>query len=514
MKTNIKTLINQVKKALTEKSSIPAEISNAAYVNNNGDIIAHDLNNRLNAPDYNIVVFIGGIVQDLEARNKLYNKDALTLAADTGVFKGGYQLPEAWANYYDLPNDYTEADYEEVVTIPADDLKAAAYTVSGDKSRPVLCNIHIDTRGYIESVDGFRAYRKKCNTPNTEALTDNDIKICSGLMIPGHAAAYGLKGDVTIYNTERVYKMVDSCGLTLYVSKLSEYQGHFINLDTLYTYNTRKNAAVVTISKTGLKELTSVLKTAAGSKDDRGNRGTIILRARKNNLDYFIPGLEIFGSIEAATEATAPDYYIEVNPKFLIDAIINQGGNVVYLPDSKQAPVFCNDPDGDISALCLPIRGDRYYPFEKYDQELKQAAEKEAEAIRALNEKQHAENHYTNIGEKEIEAEIERQEAEAAPEAPVADPEKPTPTEAATPEKLEIVKREEITPPEVVKARSIYKQLKAANFTPTTYQEAEAEAIYKNNREKLQPIARRAGGLYIDTLAIIAAVMTIPDELI
>lgn len=507
MKTNIKALINQVKKALTEKSSIPAEISNAAYVNNNGDIIAHDLNNRLNVPDYNIVVFIGGIVQDLEAREKLYNKDALTLAADTGIFKGGYQLPEAYADYFKAPAD----DFKKVGEIPADDLKAAAYAASGDNTRPVLTCIHIATSGKIEAVDGFRAYRKDGKPLNFDALSKEDIEIRDGLMIPARAAAYGLKGDIQIFNSDKYIKFVDDCGITLYIRKLNV--GNFINLDAIYTGKYASHtAATVTLNKASIKEFGAVLKTAISSKEN-GRRGTIILRTRLNRLDYFLPGLEIFGSIDAETSAeTTPDYYIELNPRYLYDAIINQGGDTIILPDSKQSPVYCNNES--MSALCLPIRGDRYYPFEKYDQELKQAAEKEAAAIRALNEKQHAENKFTNIGEKEIEAEIERQEAEAAAEAPAADPEKPTPTEAATPEKLEIVKREEITPPEVVKARSIYKQLKAANFTPTTYQEAEAEAIYKNNREKLQPIARRAGGLYIDTLAIIAAVMTIPDELI
>ena len=81
------------------------------------------------------------------------------------------------------------------------------------------------------------------------------------------------------------------------------------------------------------------------------------------------------------------------------------------------------------------------------------------------------------------------------------------------PEKLEIVKRETIAP-EVIRARAFYKELTAARFTPSVYQETEAEAIYKNNRDILHPIARKAGGLYIDTLAIIAAIMAAADDLI
>ena len=508
MKTNIKTLINQVKKALTTRSCLPEAISNAAYINNNGDMIAHKFLKK-----GEIYVFIAGIVQDLEAREKLYNKDALTLAADTGIFKGGYQLPEAYDNLFTTPAD----DFKYITSINADDFKAAAYTASKDATRPILTCIHL-SKNYLESCDGFRAYRKKIEVEHPENL--DRISNEDGLNIHAAVAAYGFKGNIGIYNGDRYIKLIDQGGgIVLFVRK---FEGNFINMEAIYTGQYKsKPAANVTIKNK--KEFAAVLKTAISSNKDR--RKGITIRARKNYIDYCINALDIFGSLEANIENInlPDDYYITVNPQYLFDAVMNQGGEMLVLPDKRSMPIYCNG--GEVSALVLPIRDD-LNPFEKYDQELKQAAEKEAAAIRALNEKQHAENHYTNIGEKEIKAEIERQEAEAAPEAPAADPEKPTPTEApantsqeapteaATPEKLEIVKREEITPPEVVKARSIYKQLKAANFTPTTYQEAEAEAIYKNNRDKLQPIARRAGGLYIDTLAIIAAVMTIPDELI
>lgn len=110
-----------------------------------------------------------------------------------------------------------------------------------------------------------------------------------------------------------------------------------------------------------------------------------------------------------------------------------------------------------------------------------------------------------------------KNEFAAAEEAPAPDPE----TETAAPaEKLEIVPREEkpaapveVIPPEIVKAREMYKKLLEVNFKPTAIQETEAEIIYKTYREKLQPIARKAGGLYIDTLSIIAAVMAIYEEL-
>lgn len=520
MKNTIKNLINQVKKALTVKSSLPESISNAAYVDGNGGITAHDYNKH-GEPDHDILIFIGGIVEDMSKCSKLYSKDALTLAADTGIFNGGYEMPEAYADYFKAPAD----DFKKVGEISADDLKAAAYAVSGDNTRPVLTCIHIATSGKIEAVDGFRAYRKDGKPLNLDALSKEDIEARDGLMIPGRAAAYGLKGDIQIFNSDKYIKFVDDCGITLYIRKLNV--GHFINLDAIYTGKyASKTAATVTLNKASIKEFGAVLKTAISSKEN-GRRGTIILRTRLNKLDYFLPGLEIFGSIDTETSGeTAPDYYIELNPRYIYDAIINQGANTIILPDSKQAPTYCNADN--MSALCLPIRGERYYPFEKYDKERKEAAEKkwqptpaadpekkflevpealtpadftadEKEALKRINDRQNAAGRFESITAEDVKKEAEKIAAERQ--------------EAAAPaEKLEIVKREEITPPEVVKARRYYKQMRACNFKPTAIQEAEAETIYKLNREKLQPVARQAGNLYIDTLSIIAAIMSVYEN--
>lgn len=486
MKTTIKTLVNQVKKALTVKSSLPENISNAAFVNNNGDIIAHDFNTRTGAPDYDIMVFVAGIVEDVAARNMLYNKDALTLAGDTGIFKGGADLPEAYHNYYELPG----GDFSEVVTIPAEDIKAAAACVSADNARPVLNNIHLDTRGYIESVDGFRAYRKNTKTMLIDGLTDFEKE--NGLLIPGRAAAYGFKGDVKIYNADRYIKLVDNSGLTLFVHKPTS--NRFINLDVLLVENRKRNNVGGVVTVKDIKAFTSALKAA------KNERAGVALRITKNAIEYYIPGLEIFGAVAADVEISTPaDYYITINPRYIMDAI-NQDCYKFNFDLSNNAPIFVDGMDG-ARALLLPIRDDGRNPFEKYD------AEKRAAAIEALNEKQNNENRFTNIGEKEIEKEIENQATENKPE---------TVTVADDPEKLEIVKREnapEILPPEVIKARAIYKELKAVNFTPSKFQESDADIIYQANMDKLKPIARRAGGLYIDTLAIIAAIMAIHEKL-
>lgn len=507
MKNNtVKNLVNQVKKALANKSSFSA--FERAYADNNGNLIARSMDHNAD-----IYIFVAGIVEALEAQNKVYTKDALTLAADTGIFKGGSELPENCQDFYNLPVE----DFTKVCEIPADDLKAAAYTASKDGSRAVLTGLHLTPGGKLESCDGFRAYRKRIPMLNEDAL--NDFEKVNGLLLSAAAAAYGFKGNVEIYAGNNYLRLEDESGLTMFVRKLA---GQYVNMDAIFV-NNYKVSNVATIKDK--KAITAALKTAKAvqSKADRNERG-IYIRFRRDFLDYYIPALDVFGSVEAKTEAIDTDFFILLNPAFLYDAIINQNCITIETQPSKHAPVFISGSDYN-KALVLPIRDDGGNPFENYhpDTAATTAApdpeptpEKEAEAIRTLNEKQHAENHYTNIGKEEIKAEIERQEADAAAE-------QEAPTEAEAPaeniakqaaEKLEIVKREIVknTPPEVIKAREFYKQLRACNFTPTEYQEADAEIIYKNNKSVLQPIAKQAGGLYIDTLSIIAAIMSIYDN--
>lgn len=491
MKTTIKNLINQVKKAIDNKASLPALTK--AYVNNNGDVIARNLS------DVDLIVFIGGIVEDIASREKLYSKDALTLAADTGIFKGGNELPENCIDLYKLPEDH----FEFVVDIPVEDFKAAAYTVSKDNSRRVLTGIHLNNKlSVIESVDGFRAYRKKIAYMNTSSL--NTFELDNGLLIPGAAAAFGFKGKLAIYNGDKYIKLVDDCGVTVYTRKL---EGQYINLEAVYNRNDyEKNKPIVTAKIKDVKTLASVLKTAISSRDKYDKRG-IAIRTGKNCIEYYIQSLEIFGRIEAETEATPEDYYIVLNPKFLQDAIINQGGNIIELPKTMQAPAFCVNDDG-MEALVLPIRADSN-PFENVKAEAPAEVteatpeavaedpealtpEAEAEAIASINEKQNKENRFVNVTAEDVKKEAE----------------------AIAAEKLEIVSNDpEAIPPEVVRAKAIYKKLLSVNFTPTALQEAETDVIYKANKEALTPIAKRAGGLYMDTLSIIAAIMAIYSDI-
>jgi len=490
MKNTIKALVNQVKKALTTKSSLPEMISNSAYVDENGAIIAHDFNTRRNEPDHDIIIFVAGIVEDVAKREKLYNKDALTLAGDTGIFNGGKELPEAYADLYKVPAD----SFEYVTTIPADDLKAAAAVVSQDRTRPVLTTIHIDVKGlYIEAVDGFRAYRKKLvKAVDIDGLSAFERD--NGLLISGRAADYGFKGLITVYNSEKYIKLADDNGITLFVRKLNV--GQHINLDAIYegrgSYKRMNNdihARVIDV-----KGFASVLKTATGAKDYT-RRSMIAIRTRKGFIDYCITALDLCGSIEAETEATPEGFNAIFNAKYLYDAIVNQDCNVLEISKENNAPMYITN--NDACALVLPIRGGNetdYFKDYKPEAitETAEAAddpEKEAEAIRTLNEKQNNENHFTNISREDVKQEIEKQEAEA----PADDP--------------------ETIPPEVQEARTIYKRLIACNFTPSKVQEAEADAIFTAYRDRLAPIARKAGGLYIDTLSIIAATMAAYNDL-
>lgn len=553
MKNAVKNLINQVKKALTTKSSLPEAISNSAYIDNTGAIIAHDFNTKLNAPDHDIMIFIAGIVEDIAKREKLYSKDALTLAASTGIFNGGKELPEAYADYYKTPAD----DFKYITTIPADDLKAAAYCVSVDRSRPVLTAIHINTKElYIEAVDGFRAYRKRlAKAVDVEALTPFERD--NGLLIPGRAAAYNFKNDIAIYTSEKYIKLVSDDGMTLFIRKLDA--GQFVNLSSIYegrgSYKRMNNDIHARIID--IKGFTSALKAAAAAKDNHGHY-TIALRTRKGFIDYYIEALDLFGSIEAETEATPAGFNNLFNARYLYDAIANQACYTLEISENTTAPMYITGT-GEACALVLPIRGGSdFNRFENYKPEATTEAKPEAEAeapaksdffkvsdklmtgmtdeekeaLKRLNDRQNEAGTFTNISAEDIRAEVERMRTEKAAqeqeqEAPAADPETATEATEEAPEaapentaeiseqvteKLEIVKREEMTA-EVKEARELYRRLKACGFTPNEYQEADALIIYKNNKELLKPLARAAGGLYIDTLSIIAAIMTIGDKL-
>lgn len=529
MKNTIKNLISAVKKALTTRSSLPENISNAAYIDRDGNAIARSFNKQ-NEADHEIIIFCAGIVDDISRREMLYSKDALTLAANTGIFAGGYPLPEAYQDFYNTPDE----SFTEAVKVSFDDLKAAAAAVSSDKTRPVLTCVNITPAGIIQACDGFRAYRKQGEAVNAAALDEYEAD--KGLAIPGVVMSYGFKGVVNISLSKHYYRIADNNGLTIYARKPANLQ--FINLDSVYqgrgSYKRLNNTFTATIKD--LKTFEGVLKAAIKAGGSDRSRAGIALKTRKGFIDYYIRALDVFGSIEADTEATPAGYNAVYNPKYLFDAIYNQGYSSLEInTESAAAPLYISDKENpNNSALLLPIRDTDYY-FTDYDRQNAEATKQaeapakrelftvpaalagdptEAEAIARINARQNAANRYENISRDDVKREIEtmKQEAESATteaEAPAADPGKESEaTEAAAPDV-----KQEAPAPEIVKAREIYKRLIACNFKPTEIQEAEAEIIYRNNREKLAPIAKKAGALYIDTLSIIAATMAVFSDL-
>ncbi|MBR2553429.1 MAG: hypothetical protein IKE94_01095 [Aeriscardovia sp.] len=495
MKNTVKALIAQVKKAINNKSSIPVGVM--AYADENGALIARSMKNNAD-----ITIFIAGIVEDVTKREKLYNKDALTLAADTGIFNGGRELAENFREWFTIPAE----DFTPAGTIPADDLKAASISASADNTRPVLTVVHIAPDGYIEGCDGFRAYRKKGAALDPNALK-TPFEQSNGLNISAAVAAFGFKGNIEISNGDKYIRLTDGT-ITIYARKI---EGQYINMASIYegrgAFKREYNKIIARIID--VKGFAAALKAAISAKDDRNHYrgGTIVLKARKGFIDYFIPALNIYGSAEADTDATPEGFNVTFNPRYLYDAIANQECNTLEIADNRAAPLFISGT-AEKCALCLPIRDGGEYYFTEYDasQEAPEAPaevpaeavtpeapandpEKEAEAIARINERQNKENHFVNISREDVKQEIEKQEAEA----PADDP--------------------ETIPPEVQEARTIYKRLIACKFTPSKVQEAEADAIYTAYRDRLAPIARKAGGLYIDTLSIIAATMAVYDDL-
>ena len=458
MKITINTLVNQVKKVISNKSTIPA--LEKAYINSNGDIIASNIE---------ITAFISGVFQDVAAENlnKLYNKDALTVYAKTGVLAGGVDLPESATACFKIP----EEDFITICTVTPETLKGVNTCISKNESRPALTgfNINMNT-GFIESVDGFRAYR---------APVDIVGRVNKSVIIPGFAGSFSYKGNIEIAAGEKYARLTDTVtGLVVYARLLNVAQ--FVNLNAIY----EKNGNYKTVTVKGLETIKPFLQAAI--KANRAERGTgaTFLRFNGSKLDYAIPGLDIFGSLETDINNMTPAAAC-YNPAFLLDAITAAGETVVYSLNNMNGPLTFGKAGGP-EALILPIRCDVYDvngAFKKIDiignkqQETETPEETRpdnitaapapapaaSEAVKELNEKQQRENHYVNINPEDV----KRQQA-------------------------------------ITAAQAYYKALQG--YKLTSLQEITATAIYKANKAVLQPIARQAGGLYIDSLSIMAAI--------
>ena len=484
-RVTINTLVNQIKKVIVNKTSIPAAAT--AYINGNGDITA------VNFSDYEIKAFIAGVFADAAAEdlNKCYNKDSLTLYTKTGALVNGEELPENCTEFFKVPED----NYTVLCTVTPETLKNCVAAVSKDNSRPYLTGININTNdAYIEAVDGFRSYRAPVELVNTAA---HDV------IIPGLAASYGYKGTVEIAAGEKYARLTDTLtGFTVYARMLN---GPFVNITKIYEKSYKYKAVTVE----NLETITPYLKAAC--KLERENKLTYI-RFKDNRLDYAIPALNVYGSLETdGHEAGAAAAY---NPAFLLDAITAAGNTFVYNPDSMmQGPLTIGEA-GNAEALLLPIRCDRY---------------EVNDVFKALDIKGNTPAPVETDNKPEEMPAPDHMEEETTP-APVEDvtpetPEEVKPEETRTPEAAAVAAINEkqnkenrfvnITPEDVKRQQAItaaqnyYKVL--CGYKVTTMQAITAEAIYQANRDILQPIARRAGGLYIDNIAIIAAITAAAD---
>jgi hypothetical protein len=483
MKITINTLVNQVKKVISNKSSVPA--LEKAYINNNGDIIASNIE---------VTAFIAGVFQDAAAENlnKLYSKEALTIYAKTGVLAGGVDFPESAAGCFKLP----EEEFTTICTVTTETMKSVISCVSRNDSRAYLTgfNVNMDA-GFIESVDGFRAYR---------VPVDIVGRVNRSVVIPGFAGSFGYKGNIEIAAGEKYARLTDTItGLIVYARLLNVEK--FVNLDAIYN----KNANYRTVTVKGLETIKPFLQAAIKAGRAERGAGATFLRFKDNRLDYSIPGIDICGSLETDVsdmEAAAACY----NPAYLLDAITAAGDTVVY--DTKgyhNAPVTIGK-EGGPEALILPIREDSYTV---------NGAFKKIDIIG--NRKQEAETRPDNT-EITPAPDPVKETTEAAP-VPDSDPD-PDPDNTAAPAPVtdsEAVKElnekqnkenrfTNITPEDVKRQQAIkaaqgyYKALQG--YKLTALQEITATAIYKANKAVLQPIARQAGGLYIDSLSIMAAI--------
>lgn len=497
----INTLVNQVKKVIAGKAG--NEYIEKAYINNNGDIIASNIE---------VTAFIAGVFQDAAAENlnKLYSKDALTVYAKTGVLAGGVDLPESAAGCFKLP----EEEFTTICTVTPDTMKNVISCVSRNEARAYLTGFNINMEsGYIESCDGYRAYRAPVNITG---------RVDRPLVIPGFAGSFAYKGNIEIAAGDKFARLTDSItGLVVYARMLN---GPFVNLDAVYN----KNANYRTVTVKGLETLKPFLQAAIKLNRSERGAGDIFLRFKNSRLDYSIPGIDICGSLETDNkdmDAAAACY----NPAYLLDAITAAGNTVVYdVKSYHNAPVTIGK-EGAPEALLLPIREDAYKvdnAFKKLDIVGNRQQEEETRQAAPVEDS--------------------KPEEDTAPASDLPNDEETTPAPVAedlTPdnrpeEDTDAIQEEDTTPeaaavaaineeqnkanhfvnisPEDVKrqqaitaAQAYYKALRG--YKVSTIQAITAEAIYQANRDILQPIARRAGGLYIDNIAIIAAITAAND---
>ena len=184
-------------------------------------------------------------------------------------------------------------------------------------------NINMES-GYIESCDGFRAYRAPVNITG---------RIDRPVVIPGFAGSFGYKGDIEIAAGDKFARLTDSItGLVVYARMLN---GPFVNLDAIYN----KNANYRAVTVKGLETLKPFLQAAIKLNRSERGAGSIFLRFKDNRLDYSIPGIDICGSLETDNkdmDAAAACY----NPAYLLDAITAAGNVIVYdVKSYKNAPV-------------------------------------------------------------------------------------------------------------------------------------------------------------------------------
>lgn len=448
----INTLVNQVKKVIDSKAA--GGVLDKAYVNGNGDIIAANYNDR------SIIAFIAGVFADAAAENlnKLYSKDSLSLYTKTGALVGGADLPENYKDAFVIPED----NYTVLCTVTPETLKNTAATVSRDNTRPYITGFHINTEDrYIESVDGFRSYREPVDIVGS---------VDTHVIIPGITASYGYKGNIEIAAGAKYARLTDTVtGFTVYTRLIN---GPYVQLSKIYSYN---NTRAVTVKD--LDTITPYLKAAC--KLDRKER-QVYIRIKGGRLDYAIPPLDVYGSLETESREL-PEGAAAYNPLYLMDAIAAAGNTLVYSTSGMRNGPLMVGKAGGPEALLLPIREDEYTvnaAFEKLDSRTPAPAADpdntetettpEAAAVAAINEAQNKENRFTNISPEDV----KRQQA-------------------------------------ITAAQAYYKALHG--YKLTSLQELTATAIYKANKAVLQPIARQAGGLYIDSIAIIAAITAAAD---
>ena len=462
------TEVAKIAKKITKKAMIPAYITPA------GAIVAFN--------DDASILFTAEVEAALQDTGKTYTPAALDYTSKSGIFAGGEIATNT--DCYDLPVD----EFAPVCTVDISVLKHIANYASKDTTRPILTGFHIGG-DYIEACDGFRATRYQIDTaPEIDVI------------IPAAVLAYGgLKKAVTIEAGKKYARITSDTGAVFYARL---FEGHFINLESIYDTNKTRHA--VTFNN---KELLSFVDAMRGLKDpdSKYRPAPLLFKLAGDKLIVAFDSSTVGGYKEFNITGNDNDYIftVAINPEYVYTAL-KGGADTINFEDNKTAaPVtFTDSTTAGYNSLLLPIRFSSY-EVEDIINRVKPAAPAEVIQDAATTEREP----------------VEDTAADSITEAPTPDTAPDTSTPDAVEDTPAPVAAEDPAAPAIPEAvyNAVYKAacmivaLKKRNYTPTPAAVDYSEAYAREHKDIINKMQKARGHTYNSGVELIAAVYTIQN---